>query len=202
MSDITAPRQSSPLIAYLYGLADKQDESRAVLAALRRGLGERPGTAVGMYRYIARHVPRESSSWVHDAHYLIAGLFALHPLPWPEPRGTYASNLGGSFAELKRRVEARRKKDSDTSVEQRFTALLDAHRDDVGEHLRHAVSLLKAHNVPVDWAQLLTNVTYWDTEDRGVQRRWARTFWSTPLADDPPAGGDTPTSPDNVLTAL
>jgi CRISPR system Cascade subunit CasB len=171
MSEPHVSRPSSSLIAYLYGLADKRDESRAELAALRRGLGERPGTAVGMYRYIAPRVPEWAEGWAHDAHYLIAALFALHPLPWPEPRGTWETNFGGSFARLAALTES-------ASIERRFTALLDAHRDDLGEHLRHAVSLLKAHDVPVDWAQLLTHIISWDDEDRRVQRHWARTFWS------------------------
>lgn len=170
MSEPTASRVSYPLIGYLYGLADKRDESRAELAALRRGLGERPGTAVGMYRYIARYVPTQANGWTHDAYYLIASLFALHPLPWPEPRGTYATDLGGSFARLAAQSES-------GSIERRFTALLDAHREDLWEHLRHTVSLLKAYEVPVDWGQLLSHAIRWDDENRWVQRQWARTFW-------------------------
>ena len=182
MSEPSIEGSSSPLIGYLYTLVSKQSGDRAALAALRRGLGVRPGTEVSMYRYVARFVPPQVHGWKHDAHYLLAALFALHPLPWSEPPGGIQSNFGASFARLAKHIES-------GSIEDRFGALLDAHRDDVAEHLRHLVSLLKVHEVPVDWAQLLTHLIGWDSESRWVQRQWARAFWSDA------ATGHTPISP-------
>jgi CRISPR system Cascade subunit CasB len=174
-------QQAAPFIAYLYSLAGKED--RAALAALRRGLGRAPGTAMEMHRYVTRHVPDDVEGWRRDAYYLIAALFALHPEPWTDPPGGLGSNLGASFASLRMHTESE-------STEKRFVALLSAHRDDLPEHLRHSVSLLKAHEVRVDWAQLLTHVQAWDAENRWVQRNWARAFWR--------AGADTVSSAENA----
>ena len=164
--------QKRDLIPYLYSLTNDKGESRAILAALRRGLGLKPGIELGMYRYIASHVPEDTHGWQHDAHYMVASLFALHPAPWPVDTTEQGNphNFGASFAWLNT-------KSSSESIEKRFVALLNADREELPEHLRHAVSLLKAHEVPVDYARLLWDVRAWDAESRRVQRFWARAFW-------------------------
>ena len=68
-------------------------------------------------------------------------------------------------------------KDRSESLEKRFVALLNCHGDDLPNHLRQAVSLLKAKDVAVNWHQLLRDVLYWDHEARFVQQQWAREFW-------------------------
>jgi hypothetical protein len=74
--------------------------------------------------------------------------------------------------------------DENEGVKRRFVALLNAHPEELDRHLRHAVSLLSANEIRIDWAQLLRDVQQWDDEDRQVQLAWARAFW----------GGDRPTS--------
>jgi CRISPR system Cascade subunit CasB len=66
---------------------------------------------------------------------------------------------------------------SEEAVERRFVALLNAHPEDLDKHLRHAVSLLKAHEIPVDWLRLLGDLRGWGNPERYVQRNWARAFW-------------------------
>ncbi len=163
-------------IAYLEGLQAAED--RAALAALRRGLGRPPGTAAEMHRYVVPWLPREESPREDEAYYLAAALFGLYPEgSWPREEAEQGwHNLGASFAHLASRADS-------GSVEQRFVALLGAHRDDLPEHLRHAVSLLKAHEVRVDWVELLADIRWWDHEERRVQRRWARAFWGAVAAD-------------------
>ena len=47
-------------------------------------------------------------------------------------------------------------------------------------HLRHAVSLARAHQEPLDWYRLLRDVLGWDNPSHYVQRRLARDFWKAP----------------------
>lgn len=71
-------------------------------------------------------------------------------------------------------------------MEARFVALLNAHPDDLDDHLRHAVSLLKTHEQPLDWFRLLEDLLQWDHPDGHVQLRWARDFYtSTPGGASP-----------------
>ena len=137
----------------------KQDD-RGALAALRRGLGSPPGTVPAMYPHILPWIPQ--NRWIEDACYIVGSLFAYHR----QPGG--AGTMGKAFSLVKDRNE---------SLEKRFVALLNCHRDDLPHYLRQAVSLLKAKEIPVDWRQLIRDILNWDRESRSVQQQWAREFW-------------------------
>jgi CRISPR system Cascade subunit CasB len=175
MNQKSEPRY--PLIDSLEKLVGEQD--RGALAALRRGLGKSPGTAMEMHRYVVPFLTR-SRPWDEEFYYLVAALFAY----WHQGETTVAShppdNLGASLARL-------RISDSGPSLELRFTALLKSHRDDLSTHLRQVVGLLKSKDVPVHWRNLLRNLQRWDHEDGWVQRSWAKSFWGgeTKTATEP-----------------
>ncbi len=155
--------------AYLRDLADT--EQRDVLAALRRGLGKPPGTAAEMYPYVVPWTEGEGVGWEEERYYLVAALFAGHQVSWrPGEQVNGATNLGASFARLKQQTDSQ-------SISLRFVALLNCHREDLAEQLRHAVDLLKSKEIPIDWAQLLCDLRRWERDDRAVQREWARAFW-------------------------
>ena len=166
--------------AYLKSLID--DERRDALAALRRALGRRPGEVFDPCPYVDPWLGSEPTRRDEDAHYLVAALFGLHQGAWqPEGDQRDPTNLGASFARLRAEVES-------ASVERRFVALLNCHRDDLPDHLRHAISLLKSKEIPIDWAQLLHDVRGWDRVGRDVQREWARAFWGRADGEQVPAG--------------
>jgi len=56
--------------------------------------------------------------------------------------------------------------------------LLNAHPDDLDDHLRHVVSLLCANDRPLDWFRLFEDVIHWDDPEGRVQLRWARDFYA------------------------
>jgi CRISPR system Cascade subunit CasB len=165
-------------------------EDRAALAALRRGLGQPPGSVPDMYRYVVRYLPKDAypNSWTEQSYYLIAALYALHPASAPE------GNLGSHFA---RTFDP--KADNNEATERRFTALLTAHPDDLAFYLRQAVSFLKSKEVNINWHQLMWHVLAWSDPDRrtGVQKRWAAQFWRRQADDDAPdkAGVEQPDEP-------
>src|ERR1043166_318223 len=109
---------------------------------------------------------------------LIASLERLR-----EDRGALAAlrasppERGGAGISVGRALARVRDKSGSESIEGRFVALLDAHAEDIGHHLRYAIALLRSNEIPIDWDKLLSDVLAWDHEDRGVQRRWARNFW-------------------------
>lgn len=157
-----------PFVTYLEGLR----EDRGALAALRRGLGQPPGTAASMYRYVVPWLGEDAPPWREAAYYTVAALFASHPAPG----GT--DNMGAHFA------RTRRPGGDDTAIERRFTALLAAHADDLDTYLRQAVSYLRSKEVPVNWHQLLSDVLAWGHPERYVQKRWARAFWGRERAQE------------------
>lgn len=153
--------EPNPFITFLEGLR----EDRGALAALRRGMGQPPGTVPAMYPYVVRFLPEQARPWQEKVYYLIAGLFAYHP----QEGG--AGNMGDHFA------RARLPGGDDTAIERRFTALLAAHPDDLDGYLRQAISFLRSKEVPVNWHQLFADVQGWGWESRSVQKRWAASFW-------------------------
>lgn len=150
-----------PFIEYLESLR----EDRGALAALRRGLGQPPGTVASMYPYVVPRLPEDAAFWREQVYYVIAALFASHPQEGGK------GNLGRQFA------QARDPQGDDTAIERRFTALLAAHPDDLEGYLRQAISFLRSHEVPVNWHQLFADVQAWGHPDRYVQRQWANAFW-------------------------
>lgn len=161
------PGREARFTHYLGELADRDD--RAALAALRRGLGKKPGEAPEMFPYLVPWIG-DLSGWPEETYYLVASLFALHPLPWTGGAAS-DSNLGGS---LLRAAQGGRE-----GIERRFVAMLNSRRDDLPEHLRHAVSLCRTQDVPVHWERLLHQIRGWDSESRWVQKQWARAFWGS-----------------------
>jgi len=83
-----------------------------------------------------------------------------------------ATNLGASLDRMAPSSDSAR-----PGVERRFIALLNCDSEDLPTHLRYAIGLLSAKEVPVDWAQLLRDVIAWNQPTRRVQRAWARAFW-------------------------
>jgi len=168
-------------LARLAATRDSNSSARATLAILRRGLGKAPGDAPEMYRYVQPRiaaVPERDE----DRFYLVASLFAAHQISWPAPEAE--SNAGPA-----RRVDIGtslrqfvvRKPDAAEGTERRFSALLQCDRTELPEHLRHAVSLLKSEEIPVQWAQLLRDIARWHYDGKPAQRQWARSYWnSTP----------------------
>lgn len=190
--------------AYLASLVpDERDArklgDRAALAALRRGLGKSPDEEFEPYRYIGRFLENCTRD-EENAHYLVASLFALHQLSWKDdPADRRPSNLGSSFRILAEHVEADH--GDRESVERRFVALLNCHADDLPQHLRHAVSLLRSHEVPIDWAALLDDLQHWGRVESPVRRRWARAFWGETAASARPGDGGNPTRAESAARA-
>jgi CRISPR system Cascade subunit CasB len=87
---------------------------------------------------------------------------------------------------------------SSEGAEHRFTALLGAHREELEHHLRSAVSLLKSHDVPVDWEQLLRDIRWWGGAARRVERSWASAYWGSSEKQGSPAGQSETTSGNNA----
>lgn len=163
------PPRSDKFIEYL----EQHREDRALLAALRRGAGQPPGTVPEVSKYVQTWLGEDAPTYLEEAYYLVAPLFALHP------KEGGRGNMGDHFAALREPGQ-----DLPPSVERRFMLLLAAHPNDLGDYLRQAVSLLKSKDVAVDWQQLLRDVLAWNSRDERprirVQKEWARKFWRSP----------------------
>jgi CRISPR system Cascade subunit CasB len=150
-------------IGYLLSLAREGKEDRGALADLRSGLGKEPGEMARVHKHVVPYLPQHARDdrW----YYLVATLFGAFP------QHREGRSLGAAFGPLRNKSD---------SMEARFVALLSAHPDDLGDHLRHAVSLLKANKPPqpLDWFWLLRDLLQWDHPDGYIQLQWARDFYA------------------------
>jgi CRISPR system Cascade subunit CasB len=158
------PEQIDRFITHLEGFVRRDD--RGALAKLRRGLGRPSGEAVEALPIVIPFLPDDDRR--ADAYFMVASLFGLH------------SELGGrgNLGDVFRRVGQHE------SAQKRFVALLNCHQDQLGEHLRHAVTLARSQNVPIDFRQLLRDVCYWTHPDRFVQLDWAKAYWGSTARPD------------------
>jgi len=177
MTEATRTRGAG-FIAHLRKLADEDD--RAALAALRASFRDPNAMAAAACPYVVPFLPAEENLRRDQAYFLVAALFAIHP-----DAGGDGVSLGHAFRAINDQQEGFSKGDNE-SLRGRFVALLDADAEDLPEHLRHAVSLARARQQPLDWERLLRDVLDWGHPSRHVQRRLARDFWrATQDAPDP-----------------
>lgn len=155
-----------------------------------------------------RLTPWEERS--NDILYIVGALFALHPVgPGTAPdaatspdepatsseadgRAAAATNenrltparrpYGAPFLASLRQL-ADQSGDDAQGMERRVVALLNAESDQLPTVLRHAVSLLRGSEIPVDWEQLIRDLNQWEETDRSVQKRWARVWWTAPTRE-------------------
>ncbi len=173
----SSSQEIQPFITYLQSLAERQE--RGALAALRRGLGQPPGTVADTFRYVEPWLKEKRTLEREAAFYLVASLFALHP------KSTNTGNMGAHLRACNPNRE------NDDALERRFTALLAAHMDDLSFYLRQAVGFLKSKEVPVNWNELLWDLQNWDVKRDdprySVQKRWANAFWGGARTAEEPA---------------
>ncbi len=168
MSSYQIGERDRAFAASLDGLSDLTD-GRRLLAILRRGAGG-GANRFDAIRALDRVVPRGATDRDFDAYGLVAGLYAVYH----QGRSTIPAtdgDLGDSFARLGRSLGW----ETDRAA-RRLTAILAASSATLGERLRHAVTLLRSADIPVNWAMLARDIRTWDLEGQPVQRRWARSF--------------------------
>ncbi len=152
------------------------DEDRATLAQLRRGLGKPLGFVTERDGWVMRKLSilttRDLSHRELTIYALIASLFAQHSAAGG------SGSFGDVFCELGR-IRPAPDGGPNSSVEKRFVALLNSNSEELGDRLRHAVSLLRTNNIAIDWRCLLYDALRWDSSRRWVQINWSRDFWGS-----------------------
>lgn len=192
-SDTTTPGRPTiwqvarRLARELDNLIDREENrrDRAKLAALRRGLGKPGGWDPQLATVVNPHIGDLSQTHAEIC-YQVAALFGLHPVSWlqtDDDTRSDARSFGGSLHRyaVAKSAEGGSLDDIKKPLDRRVMALLDANSEDVYDHLRYAVSLLRGSEITVDWERLMKDLANWDHPSRIVQRTWARAWWPAPL---------------------
>ena len=169
--------RESAFVEYLESLVTQGN--RQALAELRRGLSGDPSQQLRVYRYVGRFLIERETGWNEQRFLLIASLFALYHQGAETVSRSPQLGFGSSFRQLHEATERR------PSVELRFLSLIACHPDSLPDHLRHAITLMRSVGTAVDFAQLLSDLSYWNHPDQWVQRRWARQFFRSEESANP-----------------
>jgi CRISPR system Cascade subunit CasB len=153
-------------------LAKRATEDSSVVAVLRRSSSYEPGLYPPAFPHIEPYV-HGLGEWQRQVTYLAAACWAQ------AARRDYGQ---GVALQVAARTLRNHQAMGSKSIEQRFTALLDADSDELQWRLRHLTTQLTAAAIPIEWPTLLKDLWAWNSRSRHVQIRWARQFWSNPSA--------------------
>jgi CRISPR system Cascade subunit CasB len=150
---------------------------RGSRAALRSGLGRTVNDATRMHAYLA---PWSNSERPHEetVRYTVAALIAHNTdsaIP-SEPAG----NIGTSIARCSKLAPATREKTVHLLARQSAAQLC--------RMLTGVVVQVRNTGTPVDFAQLLDDVTYWPWRHKDTSRQWLQSYYRNVTANEP----DTP----------
>jgi CRISPR system Cascade subunit CasB len=151
-------------------------KARANLACLRRGLGQPRDAVLETVRVIEPMLYEDTKADVADTFYIVAPLFALHR-EWDDDQKQH-DNMGAHFHKLAEDGEL-----PAPNVQKRFEDVRRSSPADLPEALRHAITLLKRKDIPVNWSQLCRDVDCWLRDEqsrRYVQLSWDKAFWRLP----------------------
>lgn len=135
-------------------------------ARLKRNAGNRLAEARGALGTFYNLLPPGVPTYHEEIYFLVATLY-----PWAEGGGE--GNIGASL----RRA---RNKDNAKGLDRRVEILLDADEAQLAFRLRQTVRFLQSNRIAIDWRQLLKDLLSWNTSQRFVQQRWARSYFVEP----------------------
>lgn len=155
----------------------KEENNRGVLAILRRSVSLMPEVDIKILPYTYPGIKLANiEKFDEKIAYQVAGFFALYNMGSSNSFESekIPKSLGESFGFLTNKDEKGSK-----SLEQRFMALLNSHNDDLYNHIKYAINLLRSRNIPVNWDDIAYGMKQWSHPDKFVQMNWARDYYNS-----------------------
>ena len=150
-----------PIPLFIERLAKLDTGERARLKRCSgQTLNEARETAL-FYSILPNGVPQHRE----NTYFLVATLYAMVESTAAE------RNFGAS---LRQAQSPKNRK----GLDRRMQILLDSDEKQLPFRLRQAVHYLKSQQVKINWQRLLEDLLWWSSENRSVQRRWARSYFA------------------------
>lgn len=176
----------------LHGLVASKNESavRATLARLRRGVGKEPGAMPELWEVLFAAAPERLSgnegypSRGEWAVYTALTLYGLHQQGKDIKQKNMHRTGEGLGIAVRKLVK---NEDEESRVKRRFDiAATSDTPEEFAHHVRGLIQLLKAADIPLDYAKLaqdLYQFQFVDSRDR-VRLSWGRDFYRFPRSSD------------------
>ncbi|KFF98124.1 hypothetical protein IQ62_27060 [Streptomyces scabiei] len=175
----------------------------ALRSGLRRGLDDVPR----MHRFVSPWLPRNGQVPQSEqrAYYAVAAMIAAQPRtsyaapdaaigpdsapvsdPGSEseagasetaPAPRYGQSLGHAFALAVTESPGRDREMRESTAEARLNLLTRQSLNGLHRHLPAAVGYLRETGVPIDWAQLLSDLAAWPAHSKTISRRWLQHYY-------------------------
>ena len=167
--------------------SSNESATRSLLANLRRGIGEKPGSVPALWGITFDGLPESlcgtdtSPSRAEWAVHTALTLYALHQQGKEmkhQPMHQKGATLGKSLRKLINNDEEEKR------VKRRFDAAATSDSlEEFSHHLRGLIQLLKSQSVPLDYASLAENLYWFQSPDQRdmVRLGWGRDFYRIPV---------------------
>lgn len=149
----------------------EREQNRGPLARLRLGLSE--GTRHEAWPVLGGLFGELAVG--HPVFKTVGGCFALHPAASTPDVGNFGETMRNAIGKDKMR-EAK-------EPHARFRRLLAcSSRDEICEHIRHAIRLARSREAPVNYRKLFEDLWWWEHPRWGdrVKIEWAKAYWQVP----------------------
>ncbi|MFD3781207.1 type I-E CRISPR-associated protein Cse2/CasB [Streptomyces sp. NPDC058612] len=195
-------------------------------AALRSGLRKDLEAVPRMHRFVAPWLPHDRTPReVQQAYYAIASMIAAQPRSTPGSRTTagedepadtgdavpgsapagaaggqpgWGTSLGAAFAAAA--GSGREASMRENAAENRLNLLTRQSLAGLHRHLPAAVAHLRSLGVPVDFAQLLSDLSHWPRHSGRIARRWLQDYYRIRARDERAAADQADTDALNTPT--
>lgn len=170
------PKDSYGLGIFLSDLQRQRTEQPSVKARIAklRHAAENPMQHPELFYLLDDVVPESfHSTWQENCFLSVPCLFALHLQHTDK-----SINLGDALYALRRSTDAK------SSLDLRFNGLINADSEDVYQLLRPLIMRLENAKVEINFAKLYDDLVNWRSEDKRIQRAWAKSYYRNPNPEE------------------
>ena len=172
----------------------KESTFRAALAKLRRGVGKHPGSLPDIWEFTLGGLPEDFLSQSGEptpgewAVHISLTLFALHQQgkdPKQQPMSVTPGNSLGSA--IRTVLFAEKNEASEDATKRRFDTVVTSNSpEELVNHLRGIIQLLRSSSIPLDYPQLAADLFRFQSpiSRDGVRLRWGQDYYAINRKDE------------------
>lgn len=144
-----------------------ESEKREAIAKLKQGMAGQGALNLSSLEVIGKYMPKDLDEGEVKIYLLVASLYSIHP------SHSEVKSYGRSLKMLRDSLSS-----GTDSLDERFTRLLNSELEDLQFQFRQFGTMLSAAEIPVDYAQMLSDLMDWAHPSRRTQIKWARDYFA------------------------